>query len=99
MRILLNLFLFFSLISSAYAHTNSVGFSISRNSSDPTKFDVEAFFGSWHTGTLSALGRAVLYSLTGGDSNNPANYTTLAYGDNNETIEIKSKITNQSSSI
>ena len=85
MRIILSLFLSFFFFSTAYAHTNSVGFSITRNNADPTKFDVEAFFGSWHTGTISALGRAVLYSLTAGDSNNPANYTTLAYGDNNET--------------
>lgn len=86
MKVLLSLFLyFFFFISSVYAHTNSVGFSISTNSSDPTKYDVEVFFGSWHTGTLSAQGRAVLYSLTSGNASNPNNYTTIAYGDNNET--------------
>lgn len=46
---------------------------------------MEVFFGSWHTGTLSAQGRAVLYSLTSGNASNPNNYTTIAYGDNNET--------------
>lgn len=86
MKVLLSLFLYFFLfISSVYAHTNSVGFSISTNSSDPTKYDVEVFFGSWHTGTLSAQGRAVLYSLTSDNASDPNNYTTIAYGDNNET--------------
>jgi hypothetical protein len=47
---------------------------------------VEVFFGSWHTGTLSAQGRAVLYSLTSGNASDPNNYTTIAYGDNNETL-------------
>ena len=46
---------------------------------------MEVFFGSWHTGTLSAQGRAVLYSFTSGNASNPNNYTTIAYGDNNET--------------
>ena len=47
---------------------------------------MEVFFGSWHTGTLSAQGRAVLYSLTSGNASDPNNYTTIAYGDNNETL-------------
>ena len=86
MKIITRIFLFFFLICKANAHTNSVGFSISTNNSDPTKFDVEAFFGSWHTGTLGALGRAILYSLdTGGDSTDPSDYNVVAYGDNNDT--------------
>ena len=86
MRILLNLFLFFSLISKANAHTNSVGFSISTNNSDPTKFDVEAFFGSWHSNNIPAEGRAILYSLDDdGDSTEPSDYNVVAYGDNDDT--------------
>ena len=86
MKIITRIFIFFFLISKANAHTNSVGFSISTNNTDPSKFDVEAFFGSWHTGALTSLGRAILYSLdTGGDSTDPSDYNVVAYGDNNDT--------------
>lgn len=64
-------------------HSNAVGFKIDvTNGNDTSGYDVAVFFGSWHSNTTFAEGRAVLYSGTGDD---PANYTTIAYGDNYNT--------------
>ena len=66
-------------------HTDAVGFDIQSGSQVGT-FNVEVFFGSWHPGDFSSLGRAILYTLQpGGDNTNPNHYTVAAYGDNNDS--------------
>lgn len=61
-------------ISSAQAHTNTVGFKITPSSATTcvggagsTCYDVEVFYGSWHTGQLPAEGQlALFYQQPGG---------------------------------
>lgn len=57
----------------ASAHTNTVGFRISPSSvtscvggAGSTCFDVEVFYGSWHSGTLRAEGDLALFLQTSG---------------------------------
>ena len=65
---------FVLLATGAGAHTNSVGFKLSSSSattcvggSGTTCYDVEVFYGSWHSGNLPAEGQlALFYQLPGG---------------------------------
>lgn len=63
-------------------HTDSVGFLLTPGSAAGT-YNVEVFFGSWHSGGIAPLGRAILYTMDpGGSATNPANFNQVAYGDN-----------------
>ena len=65
---------FVLLATGAGAHTNSVGFKLNSSSATTcvggggtTCYDVEVFYGSWHTGSLGAEGQlALFYQLPGG---------------------------------
>ena len=97
MRILLNLFLFFSLISKANAHTNSVGFTISP-AAVGDGYDVTVFVGSWHVNNINPEGDAALRSLTGVDgvggvdADDHTDYTTVAYGAGGAFPFVRDKI-------
>jgi methionine-rich copper-binding protein CopC len=91
MKIITRIFLFFFLISKANAHTNSVGFTISP-ATEGDGYDITVFVGSWHTGAINPEGDAALRSLTAGDADNPANYTTVAYGAGGAFPFVRDKI-------
>ena len=98
MKILLNLFLYFFLfISSVYAHTNSVGFTISP-AAVGDGYDVTVFVGSWHTGAINPEGDAALRSLTGVDgvggvdADDHTDYTTVAKGAGGAFPFVRDKI-------